>query len=183
MNRPVRLTADLILAEGEEVRVAAAMMGTALSSEAFSAVDLILALMQTGDDQFFFLGGEQGYARRAAFFASKRAGRTPCPVVGGAPGKFARSGKENTAVLTRIWECQPNVVVVCLEDGIVWLGRNREKLPPALYICMPERIMREMAEVNAVQLRERMPLEMWNHYRMRLAFYLRVRRKMKKAVE
>lgn len=175
------LTADVILAQGEEVRVAAAMLGTSLTSEAFGAADLIISLMKKEKGRFFFLGGDRGYARRSAVLAAKKAECVPCPAVGGAPGNFKRHGKENTAVLTRIWECQPNIVVVGLDNGMTWLCDNREKLPPALYICVPESVIFEMAEDKSVQLRDRTPLDAWHYYRMRAAFYYRVRRKMNKA--
>ena len=175
------LTSDLILAEGEDVRVAAAMLGTTLTSGSFSAADLIVALMKMEMGRFFFLGGALGYARRSAFWAAKKAGGIPCPAVGGAPGTFKRCGAENTAVLTRIWECQPRVVVIGMDDGIVWLCENRKKLPPALYVCVPERVIYEMAEEKSVQLPERTLLESWRYRCKRIAFYLRIRRKMKKA--
>ena len=87
------LAADRIFAEGKEMRVAAAMVGSAMENRAFAAKDLLGALMQTGQDRFFFLGGKKGMARRAAVAISLVVGRLPCPVVGGAWGDFCRKGR------------------------------------------------------------------------------------------
>ncbi len=177
------LSADLILAEGEAVRVAAAMIGTPLVSEAFGATDLIPALMQNGSDRFFILGGSLGEARRAAVFAARCAGRVPCPAVGGVPGGFCRKGRENTAVLTRIWECQPDVVVIGMEDGIEWLAENLKKLPSALYICVPAYVIGELAQGNKTREREWISFDNWRTYYTRFWFYRHIRRSIKKEAQ
>ncbi|MBE6637901.1 MAG: hypothetical protein E7616_00380 [Ruminococcaceae bacterium] len=175
--------ADLIFAQGKEMRSLAGKLGTPLSEASFTGADLLSALMAKGLDRFFFLGGEKGLARRAAVAAAKRSGRVPCPAVGGVPGNFCRKGKENTAVLTRIWECQPQVVAVCTEDSANWVCCNRNKLPPALYICAPERTMWELVGINALFVQDRMAQELWQNYRMRWMLYLYLRQRIKKLVQ
>ena len=140
-TRQACLCAERVFAQDAQVRVAMAMMGHPLENMAFSAKELLLRLMERGGKRFFFLGGLTGMARRAAVALSEEAGCKPCPAVGGAPDGFCRFGCENTAVLTRIWECQPDVVAVCLDDGMEWFCQNRSLLPPALYICVPSALI------------------------------------------
>ena len=165
------LAARWILPVGKEVRVGAAMLGGAMETKAFSGLEMVSALMEKMGGRYFFLGGSRGMARRAAVSASLAVGCVPCPAVGGAPGQFCQNGRENTAVLTRIWECLPDVVVVCLSNAPLWVMENLHRLPPALYLCLPQGAMEEMA--NGGRSVKEVPF--WAQQR----FYFLVRRQMR----
>lgn len=173
------LACDRILAQGQSVRVAAAGLGQTFTEKAFSACDLLCALMASGQGRYFFIGGKSGLARRAAVATAGRAGRVPCPVVGGVCGDFCRKGRENAAVLTRLWECQPDTVLLSMDDGALWLADNRSKLPPALYILVPAGVMAELAGCEEAAV----PFARWREFfcRSELCRRERVRRnKMKR---
>jgi UDP-N-acetyl-D-mannosaminuronic acid transferase (WecB/TagA/CpsF family) len=139
------LLSERIFAEGQTIRVAAAGLGSAFTEKVFSTSELLPALMSAQAGRYFFIGGRSGIARRAAVACANAARRVPCPVVGGVKGDFCRKGRENAAVLTRIWEAQPDVVLVAMEDAALWLAENRYKLPAALYIAAPSGVMAELA--------------------------------------
>lgn len=154
------LLAERIFAQGQSIRVAAARLGQTFTEKAFSACDLLPALMSAHAGRYFFIGGKSGMARRAAVACASAAGRIPCPVVGGVRGDFCRKGRENAAVLTRIWECQPDFVFLAMDDAALWLAENRHKLPPALYIAAPSEAMAELAGDK----RESEPFAAWRAF-------------------
>ncbi len=168
------LPAERIFAEGQTLRVVAARLGQTFTEKAFSACDLLPALMSAHGGRYFFIGGKSGMARRAAVACASKAGRVPCPVVGGVKGDFCRKGRENAAVLTRIWEAQPDFVFLAMDDGALWLAENRHRLPPALYIAAPSEAMEALAGCK----RESEPFAVWR------AFYCReqLRRSAKRKI-
>ncbi len=165
------LACQRVFAEGQSIRVVAARLGQTFREKAFSVPELMPALMASGTGRYFFIGGRSGVARRAAVAVS---GRLPCPVVGGVKGDFCRKGRENAAVLMRIWECQPDFVLVCMDDGVTWLSDNRHNLPPALYILAPSDAMARLA--GCAEKDE--PLERWRDLYRRAALCRRAKGKI-----
>lgn len=169
------LAGQRVFAEGQSIRVVAARLGRSFTEKAFSTPELMPALMATGAGRYFFIGGKSGVARRAAVAA---AGRLPCPVVGGVRGDFCRKGRENAAVLMRLWEAQADFVLVSMEDAAIWIAENRSNLPPALYILAPGDVMERLAGCG--ERDERM--QRWREFGYQAQLCRRAKRTMERTV-
>jgi N-acetylglucosaminyldiphosphoundecaprenol N-acetyl-beta-D-mannosaminyltransferase len=143
-HAPLRLAyadAHLVLADGMPVVLASRLVGRPLP-ERVTGADLVPALFDAarGDRplRVFLLGAGPGVAERAA---QKIEARWPAVRVCGTyspPMGFEHDAAENGAILARIAEASPNVLVVGLgaPKQEVWVHEHRHRIHARVALCV-----------------------------------------------
>ncbi len=133
--------ADLILADGMPVVLASRMLRKPLP-ERVTGADLVPALFAAADDQrpvtAYLLGAMPGVAETAAKNIEQKWPAVRVVGTYSPPFGFENDEDENTAILERIREAKPDVLVVGLgaPKQELWVHKHREQIDARISLCV-----------------------------------------------